>query len=150
MNTGFAARDPGHRPGSKERCMKLASRSAVLTLMACAMQAFGAENASFESQKIEYLIASIESLQGAQFIRNETAYEARQAADHLRLKLKRAGERCQAAEDFIRYCASSSSRSGKPYMIRFADGRQVTTEEFLRQKLSAFEPEAAGQQPRNP
>jgi hypothetical protein len=111
--------------------------------------AAAAEGAEAESLKIQYLVASIESLQGAQFMRNGKAYEAKQAADHLRLKLRRAGERCRTAEAFIRYCASASSMSGKPYEIRFANGEQVTTEQFLRRKLAQFKPGSGAEQPAN-
>jgi hypothetical protein len=91
-----------------------------------------------EAQKIEYLIAAIETLPNAQFIRNGSAYDGKDAADHLRLKLKSAGSRVVTAEDFIRLCASVSSVSGLPYQIRFADGHTVTSETFLRQKLQEF------------
>ena len=89
-------------------------------------------------QEIQYLIASVEDLQGAHFIRNGTSYEAANAASHLRLKLQRAGSRVRTAEDFIRLCASVSSVSGEPYGIRFADGRTVTSESFFREKLAEF------------
>ena len=92
-----------------------------------------------EAQTIDYLIASIESLKDAQFIRNDTAYDGKAAADHLRMKLRRAGSRVKSATDFIRYCASASSVSGKPYLIRYSDGRQVTVEAFLRAKLTEYE-----------
>jgi hypothetical protein len=88
-----------------------------------------------EAQKIEYLIRSVEQLSNAKFIRNGSAYEAKAAADHLRMKLREAGRHCSTAEDFIRVCASKSSMSGKPYQIRFADGTMVTSEAFLREKL---------------
>jgi hypothetical protein len=32
--------------------------------------------------------------------------------------------------------------SGKPYLIRYADGREVTAEMFLRQKLKEYEAQA--------
>jgi hypothetical protein len=92
-----------------------------------------------EDRKIEYLIATIEALPNAQFIRNGTAYDARSAANHLRLKLQQAGSHVVTAEDFIRKCASVSSVSGSPYQIRFSDGSTVTSEAFLRQKLLEFE-----------
>lgn len=92
-----------------------------------------------EARKIEYLIAAIQTLPNAQFIRNGTTYDAKGAADHLRLKLRSAGAQVVTAEDFIRVCASVSSISGLPYQIRFADGSTVTSENFLRQKLLEFE-----------
>jgi len=92
-----------------------------------------------ESRKIEQLIASVEQLRDAKFIRNGTAYDAGKAADHLRLKLREAGERIQSAEDFIRLCASRSSVSGKPYEIAFDDGRRITSEAFLNAKLKELQ-----------
>lgn len=92
-----------------------------------------------EARKIEYLIAAVETLPDAQFIRNGSAYDGKSAGEHLRLKLKSAGARIVTAEDFIRLCASVSSVSGLPYQIKFADGHTVTSETFLRQKLLEFE-----------
>jgi hypothetical protein len=111
----------------------------ALSALCLLVQARAADVLPIESQKIDYLIASIESLQNAQFIRNDTAYDAKAAADHLRLKLNNAGPRVKTADDFIHYCASTSSISGKPYRIRFSDGREVTTEVFLRDKLTEYE-----------
>jgi hypothetical protein len=110
-----------------------------LLILSIGVLAHAADSMSVESRKIEYLIASIETLQGAQFIRNGTAYDAKHAADHLRLKLRNAGSRVVTAEDFIRLCASVSSLSGIPYQIRFADGRVVSSEAYLRQKLAELE-----------
>jgi hypothetical protein len=111
---------------------------AVLVL-AIAAHAQAADLTPLEARKIEYLIATIETLPNAQFIRNGTAYNAKSAADHLRLKLRQAGSRVVTALDFIRLCASVSSVSGLPYQIRFADGHTITSEAFLRQKLYEFE-----------
>ena len=91
-----------------------------------------------EGKRFEYLIATVEILQGANFIRNGTAYDAKAAAAHLRLKLRNAGSRVSNADDFIRICASVSSVSGKPYLIRYADGRTVTADAFLRNKLVEY------------
>jgi hypothetical protein len=110
-----------------------------LLVLSIAVLAHAADSMSVEGRKIDYLIASIETLQGAQFIRNGTAYDAKQAADHLRLKLRTAGSRVVTAEDFIRLCASVSSVSGIPYQIRFADGRVVSSQAYLRQKLAELE-----------
>jgi hypothetical protein len=114
---------------------------ALLILGGC-IAARGADVAPSEAQKIVYLIASIESLRDAQFIRNGSAYDAKTAADHLRSKFKTAGPRVKSASDFIRFCASVSSVSGKPYLIRFSDGRQVTSEAFLQDKLADYEAHA--------
>jgi hypothetical protein len=100
--------------------------------------AFAAPN-PVEARKIEQLIGAVERLGNAQFIRNGAAYDAKKAADHLRLKLREAGDRVESAEDFIDLCASRSSLSGKPYEIVFDDGRRITSEAFLRGKLKELQ-----------
>ena len=109
-----------------------------LILMSTAVFVHADGLSTLESSRIEYLIASVETLKDAQFIRNNTAYDAKAAAAHLRLKLRNAGSRVTTAEDFIRLCASVSSMSGKPYLIRYADGRTVTAESFFQEKLTEY------------
>jgi hypothetical protein len=94
-----------------------------------------------EGKRIEYLIASVENLAGAKFIRNGTEYDGKQAGSHLRMKLKRAGNRVQSADDFITLCASKSYLSGKPYLISFSDGKTVAAGEYFRKKLKTFRPQ---------
>jgi hypothetical protein len=91
-----------------------------------------------EKAKIEYLIASVETLEGAKFIRNGREYDTRAASSHLRLKLKTAGSKVKTAEDFIKFCASQSSMTGEPYLMRLADGVTVKSEVFFRDKLNTF------------
>lgn len=111
----------------------------IALFLVCALSHAG-NPPSTEEHRIDYLIASIASLRNVQFIRNGVAYDARAAADHLRLKRFRAGSRVVTAEDFIKLCAAGSSLSGTPYTIRFADGHVVTSEVYLRQRLAAFVP----------
>jgi len=92
-----------------------------------------------EEQKIDALIHSVEVLPDAQFIRNGSAYDGKAAAEHLRLKRRNAGGRVKTASDFIKYCASRSSMSGKPYQIRFANGDTVDAEVFFRTELERIE-----------
>jgi hypothetical protein len=114
----------------------------LLSLVLCGTMIVSARAetvAAPESRKIEYLIGSIERLSDAEFVRNGSAYDAKAAADHLRLKLRRAGRHVGTAEDFIRVCASKSSTSGNAYQIRFGDGTVMTSEAFLRRKLAEFD-----------
>jgi len=115
------------------------SRLLALLLLTLAAVVQAGELAPVENARIEYLIAAIGALPGAQFVRNGTAYDAAAAVEHLRLKLRFAGARVKTAEDFILYCASESSVSGRPYEIRFADGRVVPSAQFLQQKLLEFD-----------
>jgi hypothetical protein len=112
----------------------------VLALLSCVcLPVWAADRAALEAQKIEYLIGSIAGLTDAKFIRNDTAYDAAAAAAHLRLKLRTAGSRVKTAVDFISYCASVSSMSGRPYLIRFSDGSEVTAAAYLRAQLKDYE-----------
>jgi hypothetical protein len=54
-------------------------------------------------------------------VRNVTEFEAKPAADPLRLTLSKAGNRITTAENFIPYCGTQSSISGKKYKITFPD-----------------------------
>jgi hypothetical protein len=98
-----------------------------------------------EAAKIQALIAAVEKLPGAVFIRNGTEYDAAQAAAHLRRKLDYAGRRVRTAEQFIDKLATGSSMTGKPYKIRYADGRTVESAAFFREQLRKLEPRTASQ-----
>jgi uncharacterized protein DUF5329 len=112
---------------------------ALLSLLILTTLAQAQAPASTQAQRIDYLISAVESMGAAQFIRNGTTYDAKAAADHLRLKRRMAGSHCATAEDFIRYCATQSSVSGKPYQIRLPDGTMVTSAAFLQGKLAEFD-----------
>lgn len=92
-----------------------------------------------ETQKIQALIAAVERESGATFIRNGGEHDAAEAASHLRLKWRNAGKRVRSAGDFIRYCATGSSLSGKPYRIRLANGRELDSADYFRAELRRIE-----------
>lgn len=91
-----------------------------------------------QTEQIERLLAAIAALDGARFIRNGKDYSPADAAAHLRRKWQSA--RRSAADDdavqFIDALASTSSVSGQPYRIRFADGAETTVREFLNGELA--------------
>jgi hypothetical protein len=92
-----------------------------------------------EAAKIQALIHSVETLPGAVFIRNGSEYDGAKAADHLRTKLKYAGNKVQTAEQFIDELATASSMTGKAYKIRYADGRTVDSAVFFHEQLRKLE-----------
>jgi len=94
------------------------------------------------AQQIEALIQAVARLEGASFLRNGTEHTPKEAADHLRLKWKNASGRVKTAADFIRLCASGSSLSGKPYVIRLQDGRKVLASEWFWTTLKELPPGA--------
>ncbi|GAB7141227.1 hypothetical protein RsTz2092_11930 [Deferribacterales bacterium RsTz2092] len=85
------------------------------------------------SGEIERLLQAMKSIPtGSVFIRNGKEYNPKEAVEHLRGKLARAGDRVKTTEDFIERIASRSSISGKDYLIKFPDGTTITTSRFLR------------------
>ena len=80
----------------------------LLTLLVMVVTSVHALDVS-ETAKIYFLIASVDSLEGAKFIRNGREYDAKAASGHLSLKLKTAGDKVKTADDFINLCASRSS-----------------------------------------
>lgn len=100
-----------------------------------------------EAAKIAALIASVEQLDGAVFIRNGSEHDNHKAAEHLRLKWRNAGKRVRTAEDFIRLCGSASYLSGRKYQIRLPDGRTVYSGDYFHEQLRRLE---AGRKPAAP
>jgi hypothetical protein len=98
-----------------------------------------------EKLKIEELIQQVGALQHATFIRNGSSYSATNAATFLRRKWQANDSKVKTARDFIDKVASFSGTSGKPYIIRFQDGREIKSQEFLLGELSRLEKPRAEQ-----
>ena len=92
-----------------------------------------------ETQKIEVLIQHVNDLQDATFIRNGSTYNSKSAATFLRRKWQANKSEVKTARDFVDRVASISGTSGKPYLIRFKDGEEVQSREFLLGKLKSIE-----------
>ena len=91
-----------------------------------------------DAEKIQALIRTVEARKDLQFIRLDVAHSAREAANVLRIKLAFAGDRVKTVDDFIDHVATAT-QSGKPYFVRYPDGREVSSAEFLRQELKRIE-----------
>ena len=89
-----------------------------------------------EEKQIEALIAAIERMTDAAFIRNGRPYGAAAAAAFLRRKWRHREADVGSSDDFIEKVASFSSTTGQPYLIRFSDGRETPCSIFLRTELS--------------
>jgi len=139
-----ATRRPPGRPVPACLCRTLLTWLLFVLLLTPALAQRLVPSPPTEQQKIDYLIATIATLHGASFIRNGSAYDGAQAAAHMRLKLRFAGSRVKTADDFIVYCATSSSVSGARYSIRFADGHSIDAATFLRGRLAVFRPPGPG------
>ena len=110
--------------------------SVAVLLASVGVQA--APNAA-EKARIERLIAYVEAQTTIRFVRNGTAYSSKDAAKFLRGKYDKMGEHVSTAQQFIDQIASRSSTSGEPYLIRFADGRQVPAARFLGDELARID-----------
>ena len=73
---------------------------------------------------------------GLRFIRNGSEYSAAEGAQHLRDKLDKAGDRVKTTDDFITGIATTSFISGKPFLVKFADGHTQPTGDWLRAHLA--------------
>jgi hypothetical protein len=92
--------------------------------------------AETEAETIESLLAHIESMSDAVFIRNGKEYGAEEAARHLRRKWERAVGFCDTVDSFVENCATRSFLTGRPYQIRIAGGPPMPLAEHLRRWLA--------------
>src|SRR5688572_1722552 len=92
-----------------------------------------------EAEKIDHLINYIKNLQGATFIRNGDDYPAKEAAEHLQMKRRKAGSRVKTAREFIVGLASESYISGEEYQIKMKDGKTYKSRDVLTRELERIE-----------
>jgi hypothetical protein len=90
--------------------------------------------------EIEKLLGALQQIEGAAFVRNGTDYTTVQACEHLRLKWSKQKDSIHSAEDFILLCGTKSSMSGKPYLIKFADGHSEECGPYLTALLRSLRP----------
>jgi hypothetical protein len=107
-------------------------------MLTLAVFAIAAARPAEEQSKIDWLLDQIGN-SGAIFIRNGKEYEAKKASSYLKQKLSFACKNVRTARDFIAGCASRSEQSGKPYEIRFADGKQRLAGDWLTERLGELE-----------
>jgi Family of unknown function (DUF5329) len=92
-----------------------------------------------EQARIDALIRFVEGQQGMQFIRNGKAYSCAEAAEFLRRKMDAMGAEVSTAREFIERIGSKSSTSGKPYQVKFDNGRALPAAQFLGDELARIE-----------
>ncbi len=106
-----------------------------LIYLALGFPILAADAPSADTAQIEALISSIEGIKDASFVRNGSDYDAKTAAKFLRGKWNSHKKEIVTASDFIEKAASVSSTSGKPYLIRFKDGKELKCGDFLKEQL---------------
>lgn len=95
--------------------------------------------------EIQYLLAFVAASQ-CSFVRNGTAHDPADAADHLRLKYSRGANYVDSAEQFIDRLASESSWSGKPYTV-ICEGVTLPSRDWLYQALEQYRQNGPAPQP---
>jgi Family of unknown function (DUF5329) len=99
----------------------------------------GQQKHATEGQKIEALITHVEGLRDVKFVRNGTEYDAKTAANFLRRKWEANKAGITTAQAFVEKIASVSSTSGRPYLIRFKDGKEVKSGDYLLAELKKLD-----------
>jgi hypothetical protein len=97
------------------------------------------ESVLSEQDKIETLISSLSQLSGAKFIRNGQEHTVDEAVAHMRKKWEWKKTEIKTAQDFITIVGSRSSTTGKPYVIRYSNGAEITSEEWFRKRPKIIE-----------
>jgi Family of unknown function (DUF5329) len=105
--------------------------ASIFTLLLTASIALGLDAQT--KAEIDELITYVQT-SGVRFIRNGLEYSGAEGAQHLRDKL--AGDRVKTTEDFITGIASKSFLSGKPCLVKFADGHTQPTGAWLRAHMA--------------
>lgn len=129
----------GRRPSPAELA-RGAGAAAIAILCALPLAAKRPIRPVAEQTKIDFLVGEVRN-SPAIFIRNGKEHPASRAAAHLLSKLGFAGRRVQNARQFIVGIASHSEASGKPYEIRWPDGRRQPLAEWLLERLDVYEKE---------
>ena len=113
----------------------------LLLLILAAPSILLAENLPVtENQKIETLIKHVGDLKDATFVRNGSAYASWTAVLFLRGKWNANVSDIKTARDFIDKVATMSGTSGEPYLIRFRDGKEIHSRDYLLAELKKIEP----------
>lgn len=88
--------------------------------------------------EIEGLLQKLEA-SGCRFNRNGSWYSASEARAHLSKKLDylEGKDMIKSTDDFIRLAASTSSMSGKPYLVQCEGAAAVESKAWLNRQLEA-------------
>ena len=87
-------------------------------------------------QTINYLLDYVSNSK-ATFIRNGTSHTPDEAVEHIKAKYENFKNEIKTPQDFIRFAASKSLISGKPYLVRMPDGKEMRLDAWLTEALKA-------------
>ena len=102
---------------------------AVMALL-LTLPAFAKLNA-YQEARINAMLDALAQKKDLIFVRNGDAHTCEEAVSHLRLKLGNTRNRINTAEQFIDKVASSSSITGKPYIVRIPGKSDENAQPYL-------------------
>ena len=109
---------------------------AFLAAMSVSLATFAAQPAEPPKAEVEQLLTRL-AASGCQFQRNGAWHNAGEARAHLEKKFQYLLEKHpqSSSEDFIVLAATKSSFSGKPYLVKCADQREVLSADWMAAQL---------------
>jgi hypothetical protein len=119
--------------------MKIFSHSLLAILVLCAFPNKIVAGESLE-QTINYLLDYV-AKSDATFIRNGQTHTPREAVNHIKAKYEHFKIEIKTPEDFIRLAASKSLLTGKPYLVRAPDGKEMRLDVWLTEALKQYRTE---------
>lgn len=87
-------------------------------------------------EEIDHLLAFVGS-SGCTYVRNGKQYDSAEARDHIERKYDYIKDRISTTEEFIRYAATESSISGKPYTV-ICGGEEEPSADWLQRELARY------------
>jgi hypothetical protein len=87
-------------------------------------------------EEIDHLLQFIEN-SGCTFDRNGSLHASDKAREHIEHKYGFVESKVDSAESFIKYTASSSSISKKPYHV-ICDGQRIASKAWLEAELDSY------------
>jgi hypothetical protein len=113
------------------------SITALMCILALSAPARSDPGGGDLQETIDYIVDFVRS-SDVVFIRNNKEHSPEDAASHMLKKYKYAKKKVKTPEDFIEYCATKSTMSGKPYRVRLPDGTTLTSAEWLLAALEDY------------
>jgi len=115
---------------------RVKSVAIILALHAAAFAWPTQANDNVTDAEIAHLLAFV-ATSGCEFERNRTLHSPAEASEHMQMKYQHVKRRVHNAEGFIRYAASESSFSGRPYHA-ICSGTRITSGEWLTGELAHY------------
>jgi hypothetical protein len=117
-------------------------RSARLFVALVFLSMFAGQLLASESldDSIKFLLDYV-AKSDATFIRNGQKHTPQEAANHIKAKYEHFKNEIKTPDDFIRLSASKSLLTGKPYLVRTPDGKEMRLDVWLTEALKQYRTE---------